>query len=139
MRLVEQDPCFVRALDDEPAFVLLARDPMAPALVRLWCASRRVAIAEGARPASDLTQVERAERTADEMERWRSDADEAWRKQGDLPLVVADRHALEDDMVVDARAWAASAAVAMANGSEDDLRLWLGSALRSGFKAGLWA
>jgi hypothetical protein len=85
-RLIEQDPCFKAALPDEPAFVLLARDPLAPALVRLWAAQRRTAIAEGARPNSDLSQVEAAEREADLMQRWRSDADESWRKQGQLPL-----------------------------------------------------
>ena len=84
MRLVEQDPCFKAALPDEPAFVLLARDPMAPALVRLWAAARRVAIAEGARPGTDLSQVEAAEREAEDMIRWRADADEAWRKQPKL-------------------------------------------------------
>lgn len=85
-RLIESDPCFVAALPDEPAFVLLARDPMAPALVRLWAAARRVAIAEGARPSSDLSQVEAAERGAEDMARWRSDADESWRKQPQLDL-----------------------------------------------------
>lgn len=84
MRLIEQDPCFTNALPDEPGFVLLARDPLAPALVRLWCAQRRVAIAEGARPISDLGQVEAAERTAEQMETWRRDADEAWRDQPQL-------------------------------------------------------
>ena len=31
-----RDGCFARALDDEPMFVLLARDTSAPSLVRLW-------------------------------------------------------------------------------------------------------
>lgn len=83
-RLIEQDPCFKKAMKDEPAFVLLARDPMAPALVRLWAAARRVAVQEGARPFEDLNQVEAAERDAEAMIRWRSDADESWRDQGDL-------------------------------------------------------
>lgn len=86
MRRVESDPCFVKAMDDEPAFVLLARDPMAPALVRLWAAARRVAIAEGARPASDLRQVELAEREAESMVVWRRDAEGAWRDQHSLSL-----------------------------------------------------
>jgi hypothetical protein len=43
-----------------------------------------VAIAEGARPQSDLNQVEAAEREAEDMIRWRADADEAWRKQPKL-------------------------------------------------------
>lgn len=85
-RLIESDPCFIKAMDDEPAFVLLARDPMAPALIRLWVAARRVAIAEGARPMSDLTQVEAAEREAEYMETWRRDAEGAWRDQHSLTL-----------------------------------------------------
>lgn len=86
-RLVESDPCFIKAMDDEPAFVLLARDPIAPALVRVWCAARRVMIAEGGRPASDLSQVEAAEREADAMQRWRRDRDGAWRRQHSLSFV----------------------------------------------------
>lgn len=85
-RLIESDPCFIKAMPDEPAFVLLARDPMAPALVRLWVAARRVAIAEGARPMSDLAQVELAEREAEYMEAWRRDAEGAWRDQHSLSL-----------------------------------------------------
>ena len=136
MRLVEEDPCFVKALPDEPAFVLLARDPMAAALVRTWCAVRRMSIADGSRPASDLDQVVKAENTADAMELWRSNADEAWRKQGQLPLVATDRASLEDAMSVDARAWAA-AMEAAGPLDADGLRMWAGSILRSAFSAGL--
>lgn len=78
-KLVEADPCFRASMPDEPAFVLLARDPLAPALVRLWAAARRAAIAEGGRPLSDLAQVELAEREAELMAAWRRDNDGAWR------------------------------------------------------------
>ena len=80
-RYIETDPCFIKAMDDEPGFVLLARDPLAPGLVRLWATARRVAIAEGARPASDLVQVELAEREAEKMVLWRRDAEGSWREQ----------------------------------------------------------
>lgn len=83
-RMIESDPCFVAAMPDEPAFVLLARDPFAPALVKLWAAQRRLEIAAGTRPTSDLTQVEAAEREAEEMTAWRRDAEGAWRRQGQL-------------------------------------------------------
>jgi len=89
-RLIESDPCFVKAMPDEPAFVLLARDPMAPALVRLWVAARRVAIAEGARPMSDLQQVTLAELEAERMEAWRRDAEGSWRDQHSLSFEAAD-------------------------------------------------
>ena len=88
-RLIESDPCFIKAMTDEPCFVLLARDPMAPALVRLWVAARRVAIAEGGRPMSDLSQVEAAEREAEQMEVWRRDAEGSWRDQHSLKLDAA--------------------------------------------------
>lgn len=78
---LEGDPCLESAMPDEPMFVLLARDPNMPALVRLWSSIRRTQIAEGARPTTDLTQVEEAERLADRAVRWRADADEAWKKQ----------------------------------------------------------
>ncbi len=78
---LEGDPCLDAAMPDEPMFVLLARDPNMPALVRLWASIRRTQIAEGARPTTDLSQVEEAERLADRAVRWRADADEAWKKQ----------------------------------------------------------
>lgn len=34
--------CFANAEPDEPMFVLLARDPLAPLLVRLWAAMRGI-------------------------------------------------------------------------------------------------
>lgn len=86
MRRIDSDPCLKRAMDDEPSFILLARDPMMPALARLWCSVRRMEIANGTRPGSDLSQVEAVERAAEDAVRWRIDADESWRKQGVLPL-----------------------------------------------------
>ena len=35
-----QFDCYTRADPDEPMFVLLARDPLAPALVELWASLR---------------------------------------------------------------------------------------------------
>lgn len=72
--------CFAKALDDEPMFVLLARDPAAPALVREWAGQRRAAIELGRRPSSDLAQVEEAEQCATNMEAWRKEHDGEWRK-----------------------------------------------------------
>lgn len=77
-------------MDDEPTFDLMARDPFASALVRLWAAQRRLDVRNGHRPVSDLDQIERAERTAERMEDWRRDADEAWRNQPELPLAAGD-------------------------------------------------
>lgn len=72
--------CYANALPDEPMFVLLARDPHAPALVRLWAALRRVDIEAGVRPASDLPMVEEAYGNACDMAEWRHDNDGKWRR-----------------------------------------------------------
>ena len=58
--------CLAKAEDDEPIFVLLARDPLAPALVRLWAEARGLA----AREQRDGDKADEAERVADDMERW---------------------------------------------------------------------
>jgi hypothetical protein len=74
-----RDGCFAKAMDDEPMFVLLARDPAAPALVRAWALERKTDIATGKRPASDMAQVFEAEQCATKMEAWRRENDGAWR------------------------------------------------------------
>lgn len=74
-----RDGCFARAMDDEPMFVLLARDPGAPALVRAWCDQRQREINEGKRPGSDIAQVNEARQCAERMEQWRDANDGAWR------------------------------------------------------------
>lgn len=74
-----RDGCFHKAMDDEPMFVLLARDPQAPELVRRWATRRRLDIGMGRRPSSDMAQVDEAERNAAAMETWRAENDGAWR------------------------------------------------------------
>jgi hypothetical protein len=76
--------CFAAAMDDEPMFVLLARDPGAPLLVRNWALTRESEIQHGQRPASDMAKVEEARRCADNMRAWREENDGAWR-QGLFP------------------------------------------------------
>lgn len=71
--------CFARAMDDEPMFVLLARDPSAPRLVRQWAMEREADVKAGKRPATDLAVVEEAHGCADRMEAWRAQNDGAWR------------------------------------------------------------
>lgn len=55
--------CYASAEPDEPMFVLLARDPLAPELVRRWARRRKLT-----RGPSD--KVHEAETCAAEMERW---------------------------------------------------------------------
>lgn len=58
--------CYHNAAPDEPMFVLLARDPLAPGLVREW-ADQREAVAVTAR---QFAKVAEARQCADAMEAW---------------------------------------------------------------------
>ena len=59
--------CYEKAEDDEPMFVLLARDPVAPTLVRMWCEMRRML------DVGDLSKHAEALDCAVQMERWAED------------------------------------------------------------------
>lgn len=74
-----RDGCFARAMDDEPMFVLLARDDSASTKVRQWAVQRLADISLGKRPASDMAQANEAFATAERMEKWREANDGAWR------------------------------------------------------------
>lgn len=65
------DGCYERAKDDEPMFVLLARDPHAPYLVEQWAFKRLDDIVRGDRPHSDLPQAIEAMRSVQKMKDWR--------------------------------------------------------------------
>lgn len=56
--------CYANAEPDEPMFVLLARDPLAPILVRLWADLREHA-------AGNPSKVFEARTCAIDMEKWR--------------------------------------------------------------------
>lgn len=71
--------CFAAAMDDEPMFVLLGRDPSAPDNVRAWADEREAAINAGRKPHEDRRKVDEARATADAMEAWREENDGAWR------------------------------------------------------------
>lgn len=72
--------CFGKAMDDEPMFVLLSRDPAAPKFVRDWADQREEEINAGKRPPGDRAQVSEARITANDMEQWRRENDGAWRE-----------------------------------------------------------
>lgn len=59
-----QFDCYQNADPDEPLFVLLARDPLAPILVRLWADLRQQA-------AGNPSKVNEARYCAAAMEQWR--------------------------------------------------------------------
>ncbi len=63
--------CYANAEEDEPMFIVLARDKDAPLLVRMWALLREQAIEMGAKPPADLAMVSEARQCAYEMERWR--------------------------------------------------------------------
>ena len=64
--------CYANAEPDEPMFVLLARDPMAPILVRLWADLRE-------HNAGNPSKVSEARACAANMEAWRKPAARAVR------------------------------------------------------------
>ncbi len=72
--------CYARALPDEPYFVLLARDPSAPFLVRDWAETRNDQIEVRAKPESDRPMVQEAIALADAMTAWRVANDGKWRE-----------------------------------------------------------
>jgi len=65
------DGCFANAKDDEPMFVLLARDISAPMIVNIWADNREMAISRGLKPTSDIQKVYEARETARQMLSWR--------------------------------------------------------------------
>lgn len=72
--------CYANALPDEPMFIVLGRDPQAPALVEEWANERQVLINSGERPRSDVAMVKEARECAANMRRWRKTNYGAWRK-----------------------------------------------------------
>jgi hypothetical protein len=81
--------CLDRALDGEPVFVLLARDPSFGKLVRAWADERQAAIRAGDRPHVDMNQVREARNFAEDGEKWRRDNLYAWRRHHPLPQPAA--------------------------------------------------
>ena len=76
--------CYANALPDEPMFILLARDELAPDLVDAWASGRIYAIATGKKPQSDMAMVEEAQECAKAMRLWcKQHHPNDWRKQGD--------------------------------------------------------
>lgn len=62
-RSKHDNPCFKKAADDEPIFVLRATDNLAPDTVRAWASSARCR-------GVNLKKVKDALQVADEMEAW---------------------------------------------------------------------
>lgn len=84
--------CYCNALPDEPMFILLARDPTAPDIVREWANGREDAIDAGYRPESDRAMVAEARECADAMIAWRAASEGAWRRSTtpESPMTLED-------------------------------------------------
>jgi len=78
--------CLARALPDEPMFILLGRDPSAPAAIRGWVDERSKLENQ------DSSQLAAALNDASEFEAWRIAHDGEWRHRqpGDLELTPSD-------------------------------------------------
>jgi len=70
--------CYANAEDDEPMFILLARDVTAPAVVRAWADTREARLRERwddsatvGEVFAELDQIREARTIASEMEGWR--------------------------------------------------------------------
>lgn len=61
-----QFDCYANAEPDEPMFVLLARDPLAPLLVELWAGLRAVLVQAEGEPA----KIKEARQCAENMRKW---------------------------------------------------------------------
>ncbi len=65
--------CYASAELDEPMFILLGRDPHAPAAVRKWADDRLAMIRAGQKPLDDMRMIWEARECADAMERFAID------------------------------------------------------------------
>lgn len=59
--------CYKKAEPDEPMFILLARDPLAPILVNLWAQLQKT------REGWDLAKTKEAEACAHAMRTWKQE------------------------------------------------------------------
>ncbi len=84
-----QYDCYAKLADDEPYFVLRAKDPFAPALIRLWVEQRRAQY-------GDYPKLQEALDCAIQLENWRHQHPEAKPSVPAPAWTAADReHALE--------------------------------------------
>ncbi len=84
--------CLAKALPDEPFFVLLARDPCAPAAICHWAELRAKASVEDDRP-QDAEQLSEAFETAEKMAGWRNGNHGRWKREARVDwLIWSDKH-----------------------------------------------
>lgn len=92
--------CYAKALPDEPLFILLARDPIAPSVVEHWADRRARQIKHGTAEKDDLIKVKEADMIAQDMRDWRATANEKWKApQAIPPFLPVSGDALTGDAV----------------------------------------
>lgn len=91
--------CYKRALPNEPMFVLLARDPVAPQLIMMWAQQRARDINRGERPGSDAKIVTEAMDVAQAMIKWRMENNGKWHEDSALKVQPETDPAREDGSV----------------------------------------
>ena len=80
--------CYTNAMEDEPMFVLLARDPDFYRLVQEWALRRKRDIDCGDRPESDNELVKEAYDIAQAGAKWRRDNLGKWRRKINVIIEV---------------------------------------------------
>lgn len=78
--------CYAAAGDDEPIFVLRAKDLHAAQIVRTWAQMRLAAVAHGQKPDEDMAAIREAHAVADDMDRWRWNATASEEQKAQLTL-----------------------------------------------------
>jgi hypothetical protein len=84
--------CYARALPHEPMFILLARDPVAPAVIRLWAERRMEGRLDG-QPGTESDQIVDALNSAEAFEAWRIEHDGEWREAEAKRAAMVERFA----------------------------------------------
>lgn len=65
--------CYAKLEPDEPYFLVMGRDPLAPAMVRFWAEGRAEQIRTGLKPETDRPMVDEAFECANKMNLWRAE------------------------------------------------------------------
>lgn len=69
-RDVSRFDAYFKAGEDEPTFTLLARDRMAPGIIKQWAYTRERLIVMGLKPEADREVIAEARKIARDMEDW---------------------------------------------------------------------
>lgn len=96
--------CLAFALPDEPMFILLARDPDAPAAIRSWCErrARRQVLEPTIELVGDSEKIVDAVDDAEAFEKWRAENEGSWRGVAPSLLIEMIPDDELEDLIADA-------------------------------------